>query len=92
MLKAVIFDFDGIIVDTEPIHYRAFQEILVPLGMAYSWNDYITHYMGFDDREAFAEVYKSNGQLISEEKLLHLTEAEIVKANGTQQKILKVFR
>lgn len=72
MLKAVIFDFDGIIVDTEPIHYRAFQEILVPLGMAYSWNDYITHYMGFDDREAFAEVYKSNGQLISEEKLLHL--------------------
>ena len=37
MLTAVIFDFDGIIVDTEPLHYRAFQELLAPLGLGYSW-------------------------------------------------------
>jgi phosphoglycolate phosphatase-like HAD superfamily hydrolase len=30
MTAVVIFDFDGIIVDTEPLHYRAFQEILIP--------------------------------------------------------------
>lgn len=29
---AMIFDFDGVIVDTEPIHYRAFQQILDPRG------------------------------------------------------------
>src|SRR5450432_3933919 len=30
--KAVIFDFDGVIVDTEPLHYAAFQRALEPLG------------------------------------------------------------
>lgn len=69
MLKAVIFDFDGIIVDTEPLHYQAFQKILVPLGMGYSWDDYVSHYMGFDDREAFREVYKTIGQDIGDSEL-----------------------
>ena len=41
MLSAVIFDFDGIIVDTEPLHYKAFQEVLVPLGLGYSWEEYV---------------------------------------------------
>ncbi len=58
MLKAIIFDFDGIIVDTEPIHYLAFQKILEPLGLGYSWDEYVDRYMGFDDREAFREVFK----------------------------------
>jgi beta-phosphoglucomutase len=69
MLKAVIFDFDGIIVDTEPLHYRAFQKILLPLGLGYSWDDYVSHYMGFDDREAFREAYKTIGQDLTDSEL-----------------------
>jgi beta-phosphoglucomutase len=69
MLKAIIFDFDGIIVDTEPLHYRAFQKILVPLGLGYSWNDYVDCYMGFDDREAFLEAFKVNGRDLSATEL-----------------------
>lgn len=56
---AVIFDFDGVIVDTEPIHYNAFQNVLEPLGLRYTWQEYIEHYMGFDDRDAFREAFKS---------------------------------
>ena len=62
MLDAVIFDFDGIIVDTEPLHYKAFQEILVPLGLGYSWEEYLERYMGFDDRDAFRESFSSAGR------------------------------
>jgi len=69
MLKAVIFDFDGIIVDTEPLHYRAFQKILVPLGLGYSWEDYVNCYMGFDDREAFLAAFKVKGQDLSAPEL-----------------------
>ncbi|NJD61450.1 MAG: hypothetical protein FIA93_01855, partial [Deltaproteobacteria bacterium] len=29
--EAVIFDFDGVIVDTEPLHYDAFRKVLEPL-------------------------------------------------------------
>jgi beta-phosphoglucomutase len=66
MLTAVIFDFDGIIVDTEPIHFRAFQEVLRPLGLGYSWEDYLERYIGFDDRDAFREVFRASGRQLDE--------------------------
>ena len=69
MLNAVIFDFDGIIVDTEPLHYRAFQEILEPLGLGYSWQEYLERYMGFDDRDAFREVFQVAGRPLSDHEL-----------------------
>jgi beta-phosphoglucomutase len=57
--EAVIFDFDGVIVDTEPLHYAAFQRILEPLGLGFSWEQYVETYMGFDDRDAFMEAFKA---------------------------------
>jgi beta-phosphoglucomutase len=69
MLSAVIFDFDGIIVDTEPLHYKAFQEILVPRGRGYSWEEYVGHYIGFDDRDAFREVFRRSGATLGAEEL-----------------------
>lgn len=57
---AVIFDFDGIIVDTEPLHYRAFQRILEPYGLGFSWQEYVDTYMGFDDRDAFIEAFSAH--------------------------------
>lgn len=72
MLKAVIFDFDGIIVDSEPLHYRAFQKILEPLGAGFSWADYAEKYMGFDDRDAFREAFRVTGLPLTEHKLAEL--------------------
>ncbi|MBJ6723083.1 HAD family hydrolase [Geomesophilobacter sediminis] len=76
MLTAVIFDFDGIIVDTEPLHYKAFQEILVPLGLGYSWEEYLETYMGFDDRDAFKEAFRAGGQSLSPERLQEVMAAK----------------
>ena len=69
MLNAVIFDFDGIIVDTEPLHYKAFQEILTPLGLGYSWQQYLDRYLGFDDRDAFREAFRAGGRPLSDPEL-----------------------
>jgi len=63
--KAVIFDFDGVIVDTEPLHYAAFQRLLEPLGLGFSWEQYVETFMGFDDRDAFMEAFKANGTALS---------------------------
>jgi beta-phosphoglucomutase len=71
-LKAVIFDFDGIIVDTEPIHYRSFQVVLEPLGLGYSWDEYVARYMGFDDRDAFTEAFRSGRKSLSPDGLEEL--------------------
>jgi len=69
---AVIFDFDGVIVDTEPLHYQAFQKILAPLNLDYSWEEYVAVYMGFDDRDAFREAFKQGGIALSAGELEQL--------------------
>lgn len=72
MLRAVVFDFDGIIVDSEPLHYRAFQKVLEPLGAGFSWAEYLERYMGFDDRDAFREAFRISGIPLSAERLAEL--------------------
>ena len=72
MLNAVIFDFDGIIVDSEPMHYQAFQRILEPLRKGFPWEEYCATYIGFDDRDAFREVFKAAGEKICSRDVKHL--------------------
>jgi len=76
MLDAVIFDFDGIIVDTEPLHYKTFQELLVPLGLGYSWEEYLERYLGFDDRDAFREAFRAAGRKLSDRELKALMDGK----------------
>ena len=74
--EAVLFDFDGILVDSEPMHYRAFIEVLDPLGMAFSWEEYVGTYMGFDDRDAFREAFREKGIDLDEVNLAKLVAAK----------------
>jgi len=69
---AVIFDFDGIIVDTEPLHYKAFQKVLEPLGLGFTWLEYVNTYMGFDDRDAFIEAFAVRGKTVTPTELHNL--------------------
>ena len=70
MLRAVIFDMDGVICDSEPLHMKAFQEVLQPLGMVMTDQDYYDHYLAFDDRDCFQAVYRASGQMAPEGKSL----------------------
>lgn len=68
-IEAVIFDFDGVIVDTEPLHYAAFERVLKPLGLYFTWEEYVETYIGFDDRDAFRHAFSSIGEVLSQETL-----------------------
>jgi beta-phosphoglucomutase len=48
-LEAIIFDFDGVIADSERLHLRAFQEVLAPLDLRLSEEAYLAEYLGYDD-------------------------------------------
>jgi len=76
MLKAVVFDFDGIIVDSEPLHCRAFQKLLEPFGAGFTWDEYVERYMGFDDRDAFREAFRVHGLQLDDEQLSRLIAAK----------------
>jgi len=68
-LKAVIFDCDGILVDTEPLHYAAFQEVLQPLGLGFDYAHYMKRYIGFDDRDACREAFREGGRPLDGDRL-----------------------
>lgn len=53
--EAILFDFDGVLADTEPLHWACWAEVIRPLGMSISWQDYQDHCIGISDRE-FLEV------------------------------------
>lgn len=48
-LQAIVFDFDGVIADSEPLHLRAFQQTLAAEGIELSAADYYSRYLGYDD-------------------------------------------
>jgi len=56
MLRTVIFDFDGVIIDSEILHFRAFNEVLAPLGASIIEQDYFKDYLGLTDLDCFKAV------------------------------------
>lgn len=50
MLRAIIFDFNGVIADDEPAHFLCFQQALREYGLALTQEDYYGTYLGMDER------------------------------------------
>lgn len=48
---SILFDFDGVLADTEPVHCACWAEVLAPQGIALQWGVYRERFMGIDDRE-----------------------------------------
>ena len=47
---AILFDFDGVLLDSEPVHWACWREVLLPLGVSLEWEFYRDHCIGIDDR------------------------------------------
>ncbi|KAF0245566.1 MAG: haloacid dehalogenase superfamily protein, partial [bacterium] len=63
MLKAIIFDFDGVIANSEPAHFVTFQKVLSEEGVSISQSDYFKKYLAMDDRWAFTTALTDFGRL-----------------------------
>ena len=53
MLRAVIFDFDGVITDSEILHFRAFNTVLASHGFELTKHEYYKDYLGLADKDCF---------------------------------------
>ncbi len=63
MLKAIVFDFDGVIANSEPAHFVTFQKVLSEEGVSISQVDYFKKYLAMDDRGAFTTALTDFGRL-----------------------------
>ncbi|HEY7474170.1 MAG TPA: HAD family phosphatase [Vicinamibacterales bacterium] len=62
-MAAVVFDFDGVLADTEGLHLRAFQETFRARGWTLDAAEYANRYLGFDDRATIV-AYASDHALV----------------------------
>jgi beta-phosphoglucomutase len=56
MIRAVIFDFDGVIANSEPLHHAAFRDVLAQEAVVLTVEDYYARYLGYDDVGVFRTV------------------------------------
>lgn len=68
-VRAVVFDFDGVLADSEPIHFRVYQELLAPSGVILTKDAYCERYLGFDDEGAFRQMASDFKLLLGDEEI-----------------------
>jgi beta-phosphoglucomutase len=77
-LEAIIFDFDGVIADSERLHLRAFQDVFAPLGLTLTDEAYFSTYLGYDDRGLLKKYAEVEGLGWDEARLDELASAKMV--------------
>ena len=76
-LSAVVFDFDGVIADSEPLHFEGFRRVLAGEGVALGRRDYYDRYLGYDDAGAFRAALADHGQRFDDGRIASLVAAKL---------------
>ena len=93
-IRAIVFDFDGVLANSEPLHLLSYQAVLDELGIALGREEYYTHYLGFDDVTAFKVISERRGQRWSEAQIAAILERktvvfdDIIAVDGLERRAL----
>jgi beta-phosphoglucomutase len=69
VIRAVVFDFDGVLANSEPLHFRAFRDVLAAEGLTLTEEAYYTRYLGYDDVGAFRAMAADSNRSLEEARL-----------------------
>jgi beta-phosphoglucomutase-like phosphatase (HAD superfamily) len=72
--EAVLFDFNGVLVDDEPQHCEALQRVLADERITLTREQYYADYLGLDDRTGFVEAFRRAQRTLTTELLRYLVE------------------
>jgi beta-phosphoglucomutase len=74
MLRAVIFDFDGVITDSEILHLRSFNKVLAQFDYEIKKKDYYTKYLGYTDVDCYRHLIKDGFLKVDKSRIPELVE------------------
>lgn len=60
--EAILFDFDGVLVDSEPVHFECWNQVLAPYGLGVIWEDYVRDCVGISDKEMIRRLCRLTGR------------------------------
>ena len=73
-IRAITFDLDGTLSDTEPLHFEAFNEVMRSAGIEIPREDYFSRLIGLNDHDCFDTLLREQGQEASEAAIARLIE------------------
>ena len=68
MLRAIIFDFDGVIVDSEYLIFKLTQQMAAQEGWTVTEDEYFRDYLALDDRGIIDHLYQSHGRVVDAQR------------------------
>ena len=71
-IRAVVFDFDGVLVNSEPLHLRAYQEVLAARGVLLTRQEYYSTLLGYDDEGVFRFIAAERGWTLDAAEMTRL--------------------
>ncbi len=90
-LRAIVFDFDGVIADSEPLHFRGFRDVLAEEGVTLTEADYYAAYLGFDDAGAFQAIGVSRGVAWTRAQIDGLAARKAVRLERLEREVSVLF-
>ncbi len=86
MIRAIIFDWDGIITDTEPVHMKAWLEVLNRMNIDFDEEEFRTCYIGLNDRDFLDAVGDNHHHEFDEREKGILIERKAIESHALLQK------
>ena len=90
-LRAIVFDFDGVIANSEPLHFRGYRDVLAEVGVALAEADYYARYLGFDDLGAFEAVARDRGLTWSGARIQDLIARKAARLEALERDVSVLF-
>lgn len=91
MIRAVVFDFDGVLANSEPLHFRAFRDVLSDRGFPLTEADYYARYLGFDDVGAFGAISADAGRPLTETAIAALVDEKAARMEALERDASVLF-
>ena len=91
MLRAIVFDFDGVIANSEPLHFQAYRDTLADRQITLTERDYYARYLGFDDVGAFQAVGADRGVAWTRADLDALIARKAVRLEALERDVSVLF-
>jgi beta-phosphoglucomutase len=88
---ATLLDFDGVLVDSEPVHLAAFNDVLGPYGIDIGEREYLESLLSLDDAGVFRVVLSRHGRTSREEEVRALVDAKAPRFMARFEEAFRVF-
>ncbi|HEY9627656.1 MAG TPA: HAD family phosphatase [Coleofasciculaceae cyanobacterium] len=86
-LKAVLFDFNGVIINDEPLHQKLIEQILLEENLRPKAGEFRQFCLGRSDRACLKDLLANRGRVVTEEYMTNLIAR---KSRAYQQQLAEI--